>query len=102
VVGREAMYRFCQEHGLPNDRCGKLVVATHATELPILQELELRGQTNGLRGLRQLGPEQIREREPHITGLAGLLVPETGIADYAAVTRALATLIQKAGQAVRT
>jgi L-2-hydroxyglutarate oxidase len=102
VVGREAMYRFCQEHGLPHERCGKLVVATRESELPALQELERRGRANGLQGLQRLGPEQIREHEPHITGLAGLFVPETGIADYAAVTRTLATLVQKAGHVVRT
>src|SRR5947209_15068802 len=81
VVGREAMYRFCQEHGLPHERCGKLVVATQESELPALEELERRGRANGLQGLRRLTPEEIRAHEPHITGIAGLLVAETGIAD---------------------
>src|SRR5215212_8234489 len=55
--GREALYRFCQEHGVPHQRCGKLVVATEAGELPALDELERRGRANGVRGLRRLGPE---------------------------------------------
>jgi L-2-hydroxyglutarate oxidase len=102
VVGREAMYRFCQEHGLPHEHCGKLVVATRESELPLLEELERRGRANGLQGLRRLTAAEIPEYEPHVTGLAALLVPETGIADYAAVTRTLATLLQKAGHGVRT
>src|SRR5919106_2015742 len=54
VEGREAMYRFCQEHGIAHDRCGKVVVATSPSELPALDELERRGAANGLLGLRRL------------------------------------------------
>ena len=90
VAGREALYRFCAEHGIAHERCGKVVVATHERELPRLEELERRGRANGLQGLRRLGPEQIREREPHARGVAGLFVPETGIVDYTAVTEAYA------------
>src|SRR5438094_2698908 len=61
VEGREAMYCFCREHGIPRERCGKVVVATRDSELPALDELERRGRANGLRGLRRLGPEEIRE-----------------------------------------
>ncbi|MBI4639344.1 MAG: FAD-dependent oxidoreductase, partial [Candidatus Tectomicrobia bacterium] len=64
VEGREAMYRFCQDHGIAHERCGKLVVATHESELPALAELERRGHANGLKELRRLGPEEIREYEP--------------------------------------
>ena len=56
VEGREAMFRFCREHGIAHERCGKLVVATHESELPVLEELERRGHANGLQGLRRLGP----------------------------------------------
>lgn len=102
VEGREAMFRFCREHGIPHERCGKLVVATHVSELPALEELERRGTANGLRGLRRLGPEEIREREPHASGVAGLLVPETGIVDYTQVTHAFAELAGKAGATIQT
>src|SRR5437868_12461802 len=64
VEGRELMYRYCQEHGIAHERCGKVVVATRESELPALQELERRGRENGLEGLRRLGPEKIRELEP--------------------------------------
>jgi L-2-hydroxyglutarate oxidase len=102
VAGREAMFHFCQEHGIPHERCGKVVVATRESELPALEELERRGQANGLRGLTRLGPQGIRDHEPCITGVAGLLVPETGIADYSEVVRVMADLVRAAGGEVRT
>jgi L-2-hydroxyglutarate oxidase len=102
VAGREAMYRFCAEHGLAHERCGKLVVATLPDELPALAELERRGLANGLKGLRRVGPEEIREYEPHVTGLAGLLVPETGIVDYQQVAQAFAAEVIAAGGTIHT
>ena len=102
VEGRGALYRFCAEHGIAHERCGKLVVATHAGELPALDELERRGRANGLTGLRRLAAEEIREHEPHAAGIAGLLVPETGIVDYAAVTEAFAARVRAAGGAIET
>ncbi len=102
VEGRELLYRFCQEHGIPHERCGKVVVATRERELPILAELERRGRANGLQGLRRLTPEEIREHEPHATGLAGLLVRETGIVDFARVAEAFAEEVTRAGGEIRT
>lgn len=102
VEGREVMVRFCEAHGIAFERCGKLVVATHERELPALQELERRGNANGLHGLRRLGPEEIREYEPHVSGIAGLLVPETGIVDYSEVTRAFAEMVRSAGGSIQT
>jgi (S)-2-hydroxyglutarate dehydrogenase len=101
VTGREAMYRFCQEHGIAHERCGKVVVATDPSELPALHELEQRGAANGLQGLRRLGPEEIREYEPHTAGIAGLLVPETGIVDYTQVAQVYAEIIRKEGGEIR-
>ena len=102
VAGREALYRFCAEHGIAHERCGKVVVATDERELPRLEELERRGHANGLQGLRRLGPEQIREHEPHARGVAGLFVPETGIVDYTAVTEAYGARVRAAGGRVET
>lgn len=102
VTGRELLYRFCAEQGIPHERCGKLVVATTPAELPALAELERRGTANGLVGLRRLTPEQMREIEPHVHGVAALHVRETGIVDYPAVAAAFARLIQQAGSLVRT
>jgi L-2-hydroxyglutarate oxidase len=102
LMGREQIYRFCGEHGIAHERCGKVVVATRAEELPALAELERRGRANGLQGLRRLSPDEIREHEPHVAGLAGLLVPETGIVDYRQVAQTMRRLVTEAGGEVRT
>jgi len=102
VAGQEAMYRFCAEHGIRAERCGKLVVATEERELPRLDELERRGGANGLEGIERLGPEAIREREPYAAGVAGLWVPQTGIVDYGAVTRAMADVVRRSGGEIQT
>ncbi len=102
VEGARALYRFCAEEGVAHQRCGKLVVATRPDELPRLDELERRGAANGLIGVRRLGPEEIREIEPHAAGIAALHVPETGIADYPAVARAMARRIEARGGRVAT
>lgn len=100
--GRERMATFCQERGLPYAPCGKLVVAVDEPERQRLHELRLRGEANGLRGLRLVSPEQMREREPHVGGIAGLLVPETGLVDFPAVARALADELRRAGHTLWT
>ncbi len=100
VEGREAMYRFCAEYGIPHERCGKIVVATDESEFPRLEELHRRGQANGLQGIRWLTAKEIRDYEPHASGLRGLHVPETGIVDYKAVSARLARLVQDRGGTV--
>src|SRR5207237_5074011 len=102
VAGREAMYRFCAEHDIRAERCGKLVVATEERELPRLDELEHRGRANGLEGIERLGPEAIREREPYAAGVAGLWVPQTGVVDFGEVTRAMAGVVREAGGEILT
>jgi (S)-2-hydroxyglutarate dehydrogenase len=102
VEGREAMYRFCEEQAIPHDRCGKLVVATRAAEIPALDDLERRGRANGLTGPRRLGAEELREVEPAVEGIAGLHVAETGIVDYTAVTNAFARIVSERGGEVRS
>lgn len=100
--GRALLERFCEEHAVPFERCGKVVVATSAEEMPRLDELERRGRANGLEGVRRVGVDELREREPHATGLAALIVPQTGIVDYAAVSRAYAAEIVRRGGEIRT
>ena len=102
VEGREALYRFCREHGIAHDRCGKVVVATRTSELFALDKLERRSQANGLAGLRRLKAEEIRDYEPHAAGIAGLFVAETGIVDYRQVAERYAQLVQQAGGQVQT
>ena len=100
--GRKAMYRFCAEHGLPHERCGKLVVAVEDRELPALDELHRRGLANGLDGIRRLTGPELREFEPHVAGIAGLFVPQTGIVDYKIVAQKYAELFVQAGGDLRT
>jgi L-2-hydroxyglutarate oxidase len=102
VEGREALYAFCREHDIPHERCGKIVVATSEAELPMLAELERRGGSNGLEGLRRLSPAEMKELEPHVSGIAGLHVPQTGIVDYTKVTETYARLVREAGGEIRT
>jgi L-2-hydroxyglutarate oxidase len=100
-AGLEAMYRFCAEEGVPTRRCGKLVVAVRTDELPRLATLEERGRANGVT-LRRLGPEEIKEHEPEVVGLAGLWIDETGVVDYSRVTEAMARRLIRLGGEVRT
>lgn len=102
VEGREQLYRFCAEHGVAHERCGKIVVATRPSELDALDELQRRGTANGLIGIERLTAEQLKEHEPHVTGIAGLWVPETGIVDYVQVTETYARLAREQGAHVRT
>jgi (S)-2-hydroxyglutarate dehydrogenase len=102
VEGRLAMYRFCEEHNIAHDRCGKVVVATSKEEIPALDKLQERGQANGLDGIRRLTAEEIKEFEPHSSGVAGLRVPQTGIVDYIAVTKTYGEIVKNAGGEIRT
>jgi (S)-2-hydroxyglutarate dehydrogenase len=97
VEGAARMYAFCDERGIAVERCGKVIVALHESELDRLDELERRGQANGVPGLRRLTAPEITELEPHCTGIAGLHSPNTGIVDFAAVARALADDVREAG-----
>ncbi len=102
VDGARRMYEFCVEHGVPHERSGKLIVATAPAELGRLDELERRGAGNRVPGLRRLDARELREVEPHAAGVAALHSPATGIADFAAVSRALADDLRRTGGAVAT
>jgi len=101
VQGLQQMLAFCRTHGIAHEQCGKIVVATEASELPRLEQLWERGQANGLQGLRKLTPTQIKEIEPHAAGLAAIYVPQEGIVDYPAVCEKLGALIRQAGGEIR-
>jgi len=100
--GRTMLIDFCREHGLAHDICGKVVVATGENELKSLQTLEERGQANGLSGVRRISQAELKEIEPHATGLAGLWVPETGIVDFKEVAQKYAALFVGLGGELRT
>lgn len=101
VQGLQQMLAFCRTHGISHDQCGKIVVATSEDELPRLETLWERGTANGLAGLRKLNAQQIKEIEPHATGLAAIHVPQEGIVDYLAVCEKMGELIRQAGGEIR-
>ena len=95
--GYHQLLRFCRKEEVPHEICGKIVVATSPEEIPRLEELHRRGVANGLEGIRVLQPEEIREIEPHCSGIRGLFVPQTGIVDYKVVSQKYADKIRSMG-----
>jgi L-2-hydroxyglutarate oxidase len=97
VQGAAAIRIYCDERAIPYDICGKVIVATDAAELPRLEELYRRGTANGVSALELIGPERLRELEPHTAGVRALHVPGTGIVDYGLVAEAFADDVAAAG-----
>jgi len=87
--GRRRLYEFCATHGVPHRKCGKLIVATRATELPALDALAAQGRANGVEGLDVIEAAQARRLEPALSCTAALISPETGIIDSHAFMLAL-------------
>jgi len=97
VEGRDLVYRICEENGIAVRRCGKLVIASEAAEIPALDELERRGRANGLSGITRLTSEEIRGFEPEAVGVAALHVPDAGVVDYPALASHLAHELVESG-----
>jgi glycerol-3-phosphate dehydrogenase len=97
VEGNRLMFAFCEKHHVAHRRTGKLVVAADAGEQPALEALHKRGMENGVTGLRLIGPSEIRAREPHISGVAALEVPSTGIVSAEELVRTFARLATDQG-----
>jgi (S)-2-hydroxyglutarate dehydrogenase len=102
VTGIRQMVEFCQEHSIPHEICGKIVVATNEEEVPRLQTLYERGAQNGLQGLKMLTGDELREIEPHAAGIAAVRVPQEGIVDYPRVCETLHEVIRAQGGEVIT
>jgi L-2-hydroxyglutarate oxidase len=100
-TGREALVRFCEAHGVAYEVCGKVVVAATPEEVPELDRIQRKGEANGIPHTR-IGPERLRELEPHTRGVAALHVPVSGIVDYTGMAEALARLVTEAGHTVQT
>jgi L-2-hydroxyglutarate oxidase len=98
--GNRRMVEFCQLHGIRYQACGKVIVATTASELPLLENLYGRGIANGL-VTRKLSASEVKEIEPHVSCMAGIHVPSTGIVNFADVCRKLAELIGAQGGELR-
>jgi len=97
IDGYHMMIQFCDEHQIPYDLCGKVVVATDKSELGRLRDLFDRGRENGLEGLEMLDQARLKEIEPHLAGIQGIRVPQTGIVNYKQVCQKLAEIITQRG-----
>src|SRR5262249_15663572 len=99
--GNYSMVKFCREHHIKHEVCGKVIVATKASELPILENLVQRGLNHGL-AVARLSPKQVQEIEPHVRCVAGINVPSTGIVNYREVSANYVELIKSQGGTVQT
>lgn len=99
-AGARSMVGFCEEHSIPHDVCGKVIVATREAELPLLENLFKRGLENQL-NVTKISAAQVRAIEPHVRCLAGLRVPSTGIVSYKKVGQKYAELIQAQGGEIK-
>ena len=95
------MEEFCTRENIPFNLCGKIIVAVEESELPRMETLLERGPANGV-VCDRIGPEQIRELEPHCVGLAGIHIPEAGVVDYGQVAQRLAAIVNEKGSRVVT
>ncbi len=100
INGYHELIRFCDTHGIPYRLCGKIIVATDAAEVPLLEKILQRGEENGLQNLRRLSAEELPEYEPHVNGVAGIHVPQTGIVDYKKVAEKYGALFLEGGGSI--
>jgi L-2-hydroxyglutarate oxidase len=92
VEGRRELVAFSKEHHISHDICGKLIVATNASELPFLEKIFTHGLQNGIEDMEKVSSETIREIEPFCTGIQGIRVGCTGIIDFPGVVHKMAEL----------
>ena len=95
--GYKQLVDFCRAEEIPHEICGKIVVATDESELPALNRIHDRGISNGLRGLDLVGQERLKELEPYVSGIRGLVVPQAGIVEYKVVADRYRSRIEEAG-----
>ena len=97
VSGIRQMINYCKKHSINHDICGKIFVATSNQDLKLIDDLAERGKRNGLKGLKFLSDDELKQREPFVKSLKTLLVPEEGIVDYKAVMKSMSNNIISSG-----
>lgn len=102
VAGNPLTYEFCKAHGVPHRNTGKLVVATHAGEEHVLEELAAKGRANGVENMQIVDAAEIHRREPHIAGVAALWIPSTGIVASEELAKAYARVAKDHGANIVT
>lgn len=98
--GYDLLLEFCEQHDIPYEICGKVIVATEEAERPTLEKILQKGIKNGLEGIRKISAEETREYEPHVKAVESIFVPQSGIVDYLDVAKKYAELIQLDGHQV--
>jgi L-2-hydroxyglutarate oxidase len=101
IHGYNLLLDFCRKNDVPYTICGKVIVATEEKEIPLLKNIFDRGQQNGLPHLKMLTAAELKEHEPHVAGIAGIHVPQTGIVDYRVVAEKYAAVFQQLGGEIR-
>jgi L-2-hydroxyglutarate oxidase len=101
IHGYNLLLDFCKKYDVPHNICGKVIVATDEHELPLLKNIFDRGQQNGLQNLKMLTASELKEHEPHVAGIAGIYVPQTGIVDYRVVAEKYAAVFQQQGGEIK-
>ena len=97
IEGRAALLEFCRDNGITLEKLGKVIIATEERELSYLLELEKRGQTNGVPGLKRISKSQLNEIEPHVNGIEALWIPECYSIRFQDVVDQLLRLFKKKG-----
>ncbi len=97
ISGYNRLLEFCDKEGVEYDLCGKVIVATDQSEIQTLNMIEERGKANGLENVKRLSVAEIKEYEPHVNGIDGLFVPQTGIINYTKVSLKYAEKIKELG-----
>ena len=94
VDGRRELVEFVKEHKIDHDICGKLIVATDKKEIPFMEQIQKHGELNDVEGVERVNVEQMRDIEPEVRGIDGLVVGCTGIVDFKATTITLGDLVE--------
>lgn len=97
INGYNQLISFCNENEIKYELCGKVIVALNETELPALDNIYTRGIENGLKDIKYLSQEEVKEIEPHVVCIKGIHVPQTGIIDYKDVSNKLLELVKEKG-----
>jgi (S)-2-hydroxyglutarate dehydrogenase len=101
IGGYHKLIQFCDQEDIPYELCGKIIVATREEHLKNLNMLFERGTQNGLKGLKRLRKEELKEYEPHVNGIEGIHVPQTGIIDFKQVSEKYGEKIRELGGEIR-
>ncbi|KAI9317558.1 FAD dependent oxidoreductase-domain-containing protein [Dichotomocladium elegans] len=98
VRGAELMYKYCEEHNLPAEKCGKFIVACNEGEHNMVEKLYHQGKANGVQGLEIIYRDQIKEMEPNVSAFSALNSPNTGVVNYWLVSQCIADEIKRSGR----